>query len=427
MSRSLLLHLVSSGLVFVACDRGEPAPDPKSAAAPPVHPEGEIAAPGEPSGSSDGDAAPAHAPDTKVGAEPGLAGMAAAYKDASLAGGDDGSTGAALDGEVDEPPLSGSLPPLPTGTLAEVGKTKISMSAFRAIYDLKVDKYAARGRQIPASADRRYRKSIAERLVYHELVRQEAARLGVSYDVRELAEREAQQRRGIRDWAKHLERRGETEESLRELYVSELLERAILEKEGALAITAAEVDADYESIKGNWDSDKPRARASHILVPLGPKGLAAPEGAPEPTAAEKAAWEAESKARAEAIHRDVTKPGADFGAVARAESSGPSASKGGDIGIFTAERMADEFSEAAFALSVGGISKPVKTKFGWHIIKLTGKWPKGVLPKEALEDQIVDRLKQRALHQGRRELKERLFAGTKVVDHMAATLTPVGG
>jgi peptidyl-prolyl cis-trans isomerase C len=86
--------------------------------------------------------------------------------------------------------------------------------------------------------------------------------------------------------------------------------------------------------------------------------------------------------------------------------------------------MAQEFSDVAFKMNVGETSAPVKTKFGYHIIKLAGKWPAGELPKEALEDQIVSRLEQRKLHQGRRELKDELMAKYTVVDNIAATLGP---
>jgi hypothetical protein len=311
---------------------------------------------------------------------------------------------------------------LPLGPLATVGTVDIPMSAFREIYDLKVAKYAERGRKIPSTADRRYRKSIAERLIYHELLAQEAKRLGVDYDPAALAEREAQQRLGIRDWAKHLARRGETEASLRAMVVAELREKAILEKLGELTVSASEIDTDYEKIKENWRSDETRVRASHILVPIGP--TPPPMGAPKPSAADEAKWTAEAEKTAREIHTEVTRPGADFAAVARARSTGPSATKGGDIGIFTRDRMAKEFSDVAFKLEVGRIAKPVKTKFGFHIIKLTGKWPPGVLPKSALEDQIRDRLGQRKLHAARRGLKERLMRDGKVVDNMTPTLGP---
>src|SRR5690606_2228066 len=163
-------------------------------------------------------------------------------------------------------------------------------------------------------------------------------------------------------------------------------------------------------------------------IPIGPKDKARNPHASDDADAkdddDKAKWEAEAKEKAEQVHKLATAKNADFEALAREHSSGPSAMKGGDIGIFTEDRMAEEFSKAAFKLKVGEISKPVKTKFGYHIIKVTGKWPAGELPKEALEDQIRDRLRQRKLHQGRRELKEQLLAKHTIVDNIEPTLGP---
>ena len=66
--------------------------------------------------------------------------------------------------------------------------------------------------------------------------------------------------------------------------------------------------------------------------------------------------------------------GGDFENLARMFSTGPSGKKGGDLGYFTRERMVKPFSEAAFATPVGSFtSKPIKTQFGWHIIKVEDK------------------------------------------------------
>ena len=76
---------------------------------------------------------------------------------------------------IPEPkPAAGELGVLPDPVALVNGKP-VTLVEFKTIYDLKVQKYAERGREIPPSADRRYRKSITERLVYQEVLRQEAA------------------------------------------------------------------------------------------------------------------------------------------------------------------------------------------------------------------------------------------------------------
>jgi parvulin-like peptidyl-prolyl isomerase len=321
--------------------------------------------------------------------------------------------------------VAGALPALPDGPVATVNGTDITSAQFHAIYDLKLQKYADRGREIPKTADRRYRKSIVDRLIYHEILNQEAKKRGLDYDKDALAQREEAQKRGIKEWDKHLRRRGESEQSLRELYIAELLERAILEADGTLTVTPAEIAEEYEKVKPNYTKDKERIRAAHILVRVGPEELPAPgEPIPEPTDEQKKQWEDAALAKANEIYAKVTAEGADFGAIAIEVSEGPSARKGGDLGIFSADRMVEEFSDAAFVLEPGQVSKPVKTKFGYHIIKVFGKYPPGDLPREALEDQIVERLSARKLHQGRRDLKEKLMATYEVKNIMDELLGP---
>ena len=89
-----------------------------------------------------------------------------------------------------------------------------------------------------------------------------------------------------------------------------------------------------------------RIKASHILVKT----------------------EQEAKGLCEKI-----KSGESFEKLAKAHSKCPSGKNGGDLGFFGKGQMVKEFENAAFALSIGQVSAPVKTQFGWHIIKLTDK------------------------------------------------------
>src|SRR5690606_11328720 len=66
--------------------------------------------------------------------------------------------------------------------------------------------------------------------------------------------------------------------------------------------------------------------------------------------------------------------GGDFEAIAKEKSQDGAAAQGGDLGYFGKGRMVPEFEQAAFALEVGSYSKePVKTQFGWHVVKVEDK------------------------------------------------------
>src|SRR3954463_5751960 len=95
----------------------------------------------------------------------------------------------------------------------------------------------------------------------------------------------------------------------------------------------------------------------------------------------------ESEDQAKKIEADLKK-GADFAELAKKESKDPGASDGGDLGFFTKDQMVPEFSAAAFALEPGKISDPVKTQFGWHVIKVEEKRARKAPDFEQVKPQI---------------------------------------
>ncbi len=136
---------------------------------------------------------------------------------------------------------------------------------------------------------------------------------------------------------------------------------AYLDQESKKAVTPEAARKLYdETVKGITPESEVRAR--HILV------------------------ENEEEAKKAAAR---VKGGEDFAKVAGELSKDPgSKTDGGDLGFFTKDRMVEAFAEAAFKLETGQISDPVKSQFGWHVIKVEEKRTKPVPPFEELKEQV---------------------------------------
>src|ERR1700688_2457511 len=126
-----------------------------------------------------------------------------------------------------------------------------------------------------------------------------------------------------------------------------------------------------------------------------------PMGAEEEVHARHILVESEDEAKAIV---DQLKGGADFAALAKEKSKDPGAADGGDLGYFTKDQMVPEFSEVAFKMYPGQLSNPVKTQFGWHIIKVEDKRTK---PTPTF-DQVKAQLQNYVMHRAQAEMVDGL-------------------
>ncbi len=161
------------------------------------------------------------------------------------------------------------------------------------------------------------------------------------------------------------------------------LQRALISREVGPDVTEEKLRARYESeIAGKPGTEEVHAR--HIL--LG------------------------SEADAKAVIAELKK-GADFAALAKARSADKGSSDGGDLGFFKKADMVPEFAEAAFALKPGQITEtPVKTQFGWHVIRLEER---RTAPPPAFEE-AYDGLRTKAIQEGVDEVLKEARAGLNV-------------
>lgn len=108
-------------------------------------------------------------------------------------------------------------------------------------------------------------------------------------------------------------------------------------------MTDEEISTYYEENKDTFATPE-QVRASHILV--------------------------ETKEEADAIKKELDE-GADFATLAKEKSTDSSAANGGDLGFFGKGDMVEEFEKAAFSMEINEISEPIKSDYGYHIIKKT--------------------------------------------------------
>ncbi len=100
----------------------------------------------------------------------------------------------------------------------------------------------------------------------------------------------------------------------------------------------------------------------------------------------------ESEEKANQIKDEIENGSITFEEAAKKYSSCPSGESGGNLGEFSKGRMVKEFEDAAFSLETGVVSVPVKTQFGFHLIKVLAKSESSMLGFDEVKDQIKEQL-----------------------------------
>ncbi|KAB7614852.1 peptidylprolyl isomerase [Amylibacter sp. SFDW26] len=154
------------------------------------------------------------------------------------------------------------------------------------------------------------------------------------------------------------------ENERRALYATEAIESVY-----SSAVTEDAVKAQYEELYVKAEAI-PEYHASHILVET----------------------EEEAKAIIAQLESD-----ADFVELAKEKSTGPSGPNGGDLGWAGLGQFVPEFEAAMVSLEAGKVSEPVKTQFGWHVIKLNETRNQPVPELETVRGEIEDGLRSAAL------------------------------
>ena len=284
----------------------------------------------------------------------------------------------------------------------------------------QLKRISAQAGQLPASFIEQYRKQlrsqVLERMIIERLLAREVkqAKIEVTDEdvTKHINEIAAEQGLSLEDLKALVKAGGRGFEQWKQYIRRGLPYQKLMEARWAGKINVTDQDANqyYKGNKSEFEVPE-QVRASHILI--------------KPDTAEPSSDPNQVKATAKAKIAELLaqiKDGADFAELARANSACPSSAKGGDLDFFSRGRMAPAFEKAAFELEVGRVSNIVETRFGYHIIKVTGRKDAGVVSFEKARDDIIKVLTKKRQAEFAKEYIESLKAKADIVYREAPVL-----
>jgi peptidyl-prolyl cis-trans isomerase C len=286
--------------------------------------------------------------------------------------------------------------------VATVDGDQISKAQLNEAFDKAVQATGVKASDLTPEQKVEGYRQILDDLITEKLVNKAAAGITVPQsDVDAQIARLKAQFPSEEDFSKQLEQVGQTPEQFSETVRKMLQQQRWLESQltGKAEVSDEEAKKFYEENKSEFEQPE-TVKASHILFRVNK------EDSEEVVNQKlKAAQSAEARA----------KKGEDFTALAKELSEEPGAKEsGGDLGFFPKDRMVPEFAEVAFSEKVGDISDPVRTQFGWHVIKVTEKKPAGTLPYEEVKAQLISYLKAKKQEEAAQEVLKSLRDSAKI-------------
>ncbi len=286
--------------------------------------------------------------------------------------------------------------------VATVDGDKISKAQLDEVFDKAVQMTGVKAADLTSEQKMEGYRQLLDELITEKLVTKAAAGFTVPQSEvdAQIAKIKAQFP-SEEDFGKQLAQVGQSPEQLNDSIRKMLQQEQWLESQvaGKTEVTDEEAKQFYEANKGEFQQPD-TVKASHILF------LVSKDDSQEIVDQKlEAAKTAEARA----------KKGEDFMALAKELSEEPGAKEsGGDLGFFPKDRMVPEFSEVAFSQKVGDISDPVRTQFGWHVIKVTDKKAAGTVPYEEVKAQLIAYLKAKKREEAAQALLKSLRTSAQI-------------
>lgn len=273
------------------------------------------------------------------------------------------------------------LPVEATGPVAIIDGTEISADEFNTL----IERRTKGRRQVPHRLAMMYKQRTLQQVIDDHLITRELDKVGVEVSDEEVEEKYEEFRERFPDedaFNQFLDRSQVTVEKIKEdMRKSERLKKHLEQK--------YDIKVDEKAAREYYDKNsesfekKERVKARHILLKTDGKDKKK---------------DGEAKKKAEELAKKA-KGGEDFATLAKTHSEGPSAKRGGSLGFFPKGRMVPEFDKVAFKLGEGEVSDPVKTRFGYHVIKVEEKKEAGKQPFAEAKEDIMKRLERKELRE----------------------------
>lgn len=315
--------------------------------------------------------------------------LAAAFAGVSFADDAPAAVATATPAPAAEPAAEASAPAEETVAVRIDGKPAITVAELDEMADGIFARYAA---QIPPAMVERaradIRKSAMQNLIDQRILVAEAAKLGVALTDAEKLEALSEMTGGMTNIETIALMQGIAPEKFERMFAESVLATKVvnLQTNGIADPTPEEAKARFEKIV----AEHPEAarmpeevRAAHILV-MAQKGQVTPE---------------EDAAALEKIKgiRERALAGEDFGALAKEFSEDPGSKDNGGEYTFGRGRMVPEFENAAFTQEIGVVGEPVRTSYGYHILKVLERREAKDVAFEDVEKTIVEGLRREAV------------------------------
>jgi peptidyl-prolyl cis-trans isomerase C len=288
-------------------------------------------------------------------------------------------------------PAKAKAPAAPESSLPEVVAVvegeEIKKAELQKAFDAVLAAQGIPAATLPEAQKLEGYRMILEDMVLEKLVQKRAAGIEVAdAEVTAMVDKIKANFGSEEELQKQIEKSGQTLEKVKADIRSSLQAQQWLDAQvkGKAEVTEADAQKFYNHNQDQFQKPE-QVRASHILIRVPEE--AKPE---EVIEKEKAAKAAEARA----------KKGEDFSKLASELSEDPSAKENaGDLNFFAKEQMVPEFSEAAFGMKKGDISAPVRSQFGYHVIKVTDRKGAEKVSFEQAKAQLLPFLQQ----QGKQE------------------------